>query len=173
MSYLFPNLSYLTPSRLPKLSYFFPKFVLFAAYKNARNTLIFNAFRALLQKADSINRPCFIVLLVLRGLVVMAAAPYPRAEASGGGMEGVCFYGAKTFTCMLSYIYIKKRAPSKRPPPCSEGSIEFIYYSRNLCCIFNSSTERCKGKYNIRPYKLFVRIPNLLEPFREFLNLRA
>ena len=93
--------------------------------------LIFNALRALLQNADSINRPCFIVLLVLRGLVVMAAAPYPRAEASGGGMEGVCFYRTKTFTCILSYIYIKKRAPSKRPPPCSEGSIEFIYNSRN------------------------------------------
>lgn len=79
--------------------------------------LIFNVLRALLQNADSINRPCFIVLLVLRGLVVMAAAPYPRAEASGGGMKGVCFYRAKTFTCILSYMYTQKAGTIKAPAP--------------------------------------------------------
>lgn len=79
------------------MSYFFPKFVLFAAHKNARNTLIFNALRASLQNADSINRPCYIVLLVFTLWGAMAAAPYPRAQASGGRMKGVCFYGAKTF----------------------------------------------------------------------------
>lgn len=57
-------MSYFGPLSFPKLSYFFPKFVLFGVHKNARNALEINAFRALSQNADSINRPCYIVLLV-------------------------------------------------------------------------------------------------------------
>ena len=63
------------------MSYFFPKFVLFAAHKNAHNTLIFNALRASLQNADSINRPCCIVLLVFTGLGDDGGRPL---SASGG-----------------------------------------------------------------------------------------
>lgn len=67
-----------------------------------------NTLRALLQTSDSINRPCFIVLLVFTLWVAMAAAPYPRAQASGGRMEGVCLYRAKTFACVMSYAHTKK-----------------------------------------------------------------
>lgn len=82
-----------------------------------RNTLIFSALRALLQNADSINRPYWIVLLVFTGGVAMAAAPYPRAQASGGRMEGVCLYRAKTFIYTMSYVYIKKAGTLIVPAP--------------------------------------------------------
>ena len=91
-----------------------------------------NTLRALPQDSDSINRPCLIVLLVFTCEMAKAAAPYPRACASGRSIDGHAFYRAKTFIYSLSYVYIKKRALSKRPPPCSEGSIKFIYNSRNF-----------------------------------------
>ena len=63
------------------MSYFFPKFVLFEVHENARNALKPNALRALLQNADSINRPCCIVLLVFTGLGDDGGRPL---SASGG-----------------------------------------------------------------------------------------
>ena len=85
--------------------------------KNARNVLIHNTLRALPQIADSINRPYLIVLLVFTGWVVMAAAPYPRAEASGGSIEGACFYSVKTFVCAMSYVHTKKAGTLIVPAP--------------------------------------------------------
>ena len=79
--------------------------------------LIFNALRASPQTSDSINRPYSIVLLVFTALVVMAAAPYPRAEASGGSIEGACFYSAKTLLHYMSYIHTKKTGTIKVPAP--------------------------------------------------------
>ena len=79
--------------------------------------LIHNTLRALLQIADSINRPYLIVLLVFTGEVVRAAAPYPRAEASGASIEGACFYSAKTFICAMSYVHTKKAGTIKVPAP--------------------------------------------------------
>ena len=79
--------------------------------------LIHNTLRALLQVVDSINRPYSIVLLVFTAWVAMAAAPYPRAEASGGSIEGVCLYRAKTFICTMSYVYTKKAGTLIVPAP--------------------------------------------------------
>ena len=79
--------------------------------------LIHNTLRALLQIADSINRPYLIVLLVFTGEVVRAAAPYPRAEASGDSIEGACFYSAKTLAYLMSYVHIKKAGTIKVPAP--------------------------------------------------------
>ena len=76
-----------------------------------------STLRALPQNSDSINRPYSIVLLVFRGRVVMAAAPYPRAEASGDSIEGVCLYRAKTLVCAMSYIRTKKAGTIKAPAP--------------------------------------------------------
>lgn len=63
------------------MSYFFPKFVLFEVHENARNVLKPNALRALLQDADSINRPYCIVLLVFTWLGDDGGRPL---SASGG-----------------------------------------------------------------------------------------
>lgn len=79
--------------------------------------LIHNTLRALLQNTDSINRPYLIVLLVLTGEVVRAAAPYPRAEASGDSIEGACFYGVKTLAGAMSYVHTKKAGTIKVPAP--------------------------------------------------------
>ena len=79
--------------------------------------LIHNTLRALLQIADSINRPYLIVLLVFTGEVVRAAAPYPRAAASGDSIEGACFYRAKTLARLMSYAHTKKAGTIKVPAP--------------------------------------------------------
>lgn len=79
--------------------------------------LIHNTLRALLQIVDSINRPYLIVLLVFTGEMVRAAAPYPRAEASGVSIEGACFYSAKTFIRVLSYMYTQKAGTLIVPAP--------------------------------------------------------
>ena len=47
----------------------------------------------------------------------MAAAPYPRALASGGRMEGACFYSAKTLIGVMSYTYTKKADTIKVSAP--------------------------------------------------------
>lgn len=79
--------------------------------------LIHNTLRALLQVADSINRPYLIVLLVFTGEMVRAAAPYPRAQASGDSIEGACFYSAKTLVGAMSYVHTKKAGTEIVPAP--------------------------------------------------------
>ena len=79
--------------------------------------LTLSTLRASLQMSDSINRPCLIVLLVFTAWGSMAAAPYPRAEASGASIEGACFYSAKTFVCAMSYVHTKKAGTIKVPAP--------------------------------------------------------
>ena len=46
-----------------------------------------------------------------------AAAPYPRAEASGDSIKGVCFYSVKTFMRAMSYIHTKKAGTKIVPAP--------------------------------------------------------
>ena len=79
--------------------------------------LIHNTLRAFSQITDSINRPCSIVLLVFTAWGSMAAAPYPRAEASGGSIEGACFYSAKTLAGAMSYVHTKKAGTLIVPAP--------------------------------------------------------
>lgn len=47
----------------------------------------------------------------------MAAAPYPRAEASGDSIKGVCFCSVKTLACAMSYVHTKKAGTIKVPAP--------------------------------------------------------
>ena len=114
--------------------------------------LIHNTLRALLQIADSINRPYLIALLVYTGGVVMAAAPYPRAEASGGSIEGACFYSAKTLAGAMSYVHTKKAGTLIVPAP----------------FVFKSTRQRLvryggKVKHYLLPCKLFCGNLDMLQ----------
>ena len=92
----------------------------------------------------------------------MAAAPYPRAQASGGRMEGVCLYRAKTFVCVMSYDYTKKAGTLIVPAP-----IALHPTSQNLVRHVD------KFKHYILPRKLSACILDVSQSFRKSFNFRA
>lgn len=78
-----------------------------------------------------------------------SAATYPRTEESGSRAKGMRSKDAKTFARVLSYVRIKKTSTLEGARPVHEGSINFIYDSRNCCYNCNSSSEQCKYSNNL------------------------
>ena len=96
------------------------------------------------------------------GGVALASAPYPRAQASGGRMEGVCLYRAKTFICAMSYAHTKKADTLIVSAP-------IVLQSTSQCLV----RHVYKVKHCILPRKSSACILDVLQSFRKALNFRA
>lgn len=78
---------------------------------------------------------------------MMAAAPYPRAEASGESIEGVCLYRVKTFCAKSLTCAQKKRAPWKVPAPILK--VRFNLSTIVEICVVFSIPAQNDAKVNI------------------------